>query len=171
MTGAGFLRSYSRRQGGGVSSPSPRYTKNKAWWFFFSICPGISLRVLAQLSWPSVGVGMWMEAPGTRVAESLPPSDPDQTTETATQFLQLWNEHNSPSSFSSLLRDVVRKLTLQDEDLTVLFCKMQDFSSLNSLTIVYKVIAPSILASSSRLFFVLFVFYIGVCFFFFHLIA
>lgn len=59
----------------------------------------------------------------------------------------------------------MRGLTLQDEDLTVLFCKMQDFSSLNSLTIVYKVIAPSILASSSRLFFVLFVFYIGVFFF------
>lgn len=171
MTGAGFLGSYSRRQGGGESSPSPRYTKNKAWWFFFffSICPGISLRVLAQRSWPSVGVGMWMEAPGTCVAESLPPSDPDQTTETTTQFLQLWNERNSPSSFSSLLRDVVRKLTLQVEDLTVLFCKMQDFSSLNILTIVYKVIVPSILASSSRLFFVLFVFYVGV--FFLHLIA
>ena len=56
------------------------------------------------------------------------------------QFLQLWNEQNSPSSSSSLLRKVKRRLSLHDEGLTVPFLKMQDFSFLSSLTTVIQVI-------------------------------
>ena len=52
------------------------------------------------------------------------------------QFLQLWNEQNSPSSSCSLLRKVKRRLSLHDEGLTVPFLEMQDFSSLSSLTVI-----------------------------------
>ena len=52
------------------------------------------------------------------------------------QFLQLWNEQNSPSSSCSLLRKVKRRLSLHDEGLIVPFLEMQDFSSLSSLTVI-----------------------------------
>ena len=141
ITGAGFLGSFSRRHGY-LSSPRPRYTRSKAWWWFFclfvfSICPRISMRVLAQQS-DLCGVGMQMEALGTCSAWATATvwSWPNHWNYSVPRFLQLWNGHNSPSSFSSLLREVDRRLPLHDEGLTVPFCKVQDFSSLNSLTIV-----------------------------------
>lgn len=131
-------------EGMAIYLKSQAHTRSEAWWWFFclfvfSICPRISVRVLAQQS-DLCGVGMQMEALGTCSAWATATvwSWPNHWNYSVPRFLQLWNGHNSPSSFSSLLREVDRRLPLHDEGLTVPFCKVQDFSSLNSLTIVFK---------------------------------
>lgn len=112
---------------------------------FLHLLPNFNESIGLTQSDVSLWEGGWMETLGTCLAEPLPHwSCPNHWNYSVPQFLQQSNEHNCPSSFSCLPREVVRKLTLPNKGLAVPFHKIQDFSSLHILTIVCKVIAHSI---------------------------
>lgn len=109
-----------------------------------------------------------MEALGTCLAEPLLHCDSDQSTETILCLRFSSYGMSITVHLPYFLREVMRWLTFHDEGVTVLFCKMQDFS-LNNLTVVYIVIAHSIpsqliLPINPGYVLFCFVFYLGMCF-------
>lgn len=138
-----------RRQGCPVPALVILRARQDGYSFFFSICLGISeyWPNIVRLLWGHKG--MWMEALDTCLVEALLHCDPEQTTETIL-FLS-FSSCGMSISFPSLpFSERSWGLPCIRWGLTVPFHKLQDFS-LNSLTIVYKVIVHSILSQITQL--------------------